>query len=282
MKRKIIHIDENKCTGCGECIPACPEGAIQIIDGKAILVSDLFCDGLGSCLGHCPEGAIHVEEREAEAYDEEKTMSNIVKQGKSVVHAHIQHLKEHGDEVHFQEALNFLKQNKMEIPHEENIQLQSHSHSGCPGSMMKDYSQKKDERLKEDGKRGSHLLQWPVQMHLISPAAPYFKRKDLLLAADCTAFTVGDFHKDCLQGKSLCIACPKLDSGREIYIGKIRELIDEAQINTLTVMIMEVPCCGGLLQLALEAVSKAKRKIPIKEIVVGIQGDILSEDWVGT
>ncbi|MEW6185974.1 MAG: 4Fe-4S ferredoxin [Thermodesulfobacteriota bacterium] len=152
---------------------------------------------------------------------------------------------------------------------------------GCPGSQMMDFSQKKDQTQGEvAGKIGSELRQWPVQMHLVSPLAPYFKGADVLLTADCVGYALGDYHRQYLKGKSLAIACPKLDEEQEVYVEKIVSWIDEAKINTLTVMIMQVPCCGGLLALAQEAAQKAKRKVPIKYLVVGIQGDILQEEWV--
>jgi len=149
---------------------------------------------------------------------------------------------------------------------------------GCPGAGMKDFREK-PAAVEESGKRASQLRQWPVQLHLVSPMAPYFQKADVVLSADCVAYTLGDFHKDYLKGKGLAIACPKLDDGQEVYVEKITSLIDDAMINTLTVMIMQVPCCGGLLAIAQEAAKKAKRKIPIKAIVVGLQGDILSEQW---
>lgn len=150
---------------------------------------------------------------------------------------------------------------------------------GCPGSRMQDF---RDKKTKGDtsGKRPSELRQWPIQLHLVSPMAPYYEKADVLLSADCVAYSVGDFHKDYLKGKSIAIACPKLDEGQDEYVEKIKSLIDDAKINTLTVMIMQVPCCHGLVALAQEAQSKAKRKIPIKSIVVSLQGDILSEEWV--
>jgi ferredoxin len=279
-KRKIIKIDEEKCNGCGLCIPNCPEGALQIIDGKARLVSDLCCDGLGACLGHCPEGAITIEEREAEPYNENKVMENIVKSGPNVITAHLKHLKEHGEEEFLKQALNYLKENRIEIPREEILSPHHHAHGGCPGAKAMEFSKDKKEKVEETGKRESQLSQWPIQLHLISPLAPYFKGKDLLLAADCVAYAVGNFHKDYLKGKSLTIACPKLDEGMDIYLEKIVALIDQSKINTLTVMTMEVPCCGGLLQLAKQAATKSSRKVPIKSIVVSLQGDILREDWV--
>ena len=279
-KRKIVKIDEGKCNGCGLCVPNCQEGALQIIDNKARLISDLFCDGLGACLGHCPEGAITIEEREAAPYDERKVMEdNIVPKGKNTIKAHMEHLRDHGANEYLKEAIDYLKENNIENPLKEE-KMEEKGFCGCPGSKEMDFSKEETEQANEEGKRSSQLRQWPVQLHLVSPMAPYFQGKDVLLAADCTAFALGDFHKDYLKDKSLAIACPKLDSDQEIYVEKIQQLIDEAKINTLTVLIMEVPCCGGLLHLTKEALEKAERKIPIKSIVVGLQGSIISEDWV--
>lgn len=152
---------------------------------------------------------------------------------------------------------------------------------GCPGSRMMDFSQKKvSEGEEPTGKIESQLRQWPIQLHLISPLAPYFRGADVLLTADCVAYALGDYHRQYLKGKSLAIACPKLDEGQDIYVDKIKAWIDEAKINTLTVMIMQVPCCMGLLNLAQEAVAKATRKVPVKYLVVGLQGEILQEEWV--
>ncbi len=280
MKRKIIKIDEEKCTGCGLCIPDCPEGAIQIIDDKARLVSDLMCDGLGACLGHCPEGAIEIEERDAEEYDEKKVMANIVKAGENTIKAHLNHLRDHNQNKYLQQAIEYLEENNIDVPEEKEEHMHGPMHSGCPGSKMMQFN--KPDSATEDisGKRPSQLTHWPIQMHLISPNAPHYQGADVLLAADCVAFTLGDFHKEHLKGRSLAIACPKLDDGKEIYLEKLVALIDGAKINTLTVMIMQVPCCGGLLTLAQEAVAQAQRKIPIKGIVVNLQGEILSEEWV--
>lgn len=150
---------------------------------------------------------------------------------------------------------------------------------GCPGSKMQDFRDK-DSKGDESGKRVSELRQWPIQLHLVSPMAPYYQKADVLLAADCVAYTVGDFHKDYLKGKAVAIACPKLDEGQDEYVEKIKSFIDDAQINTLTVMIMQVPCCGGLVAMAQQALQQAKRKIPVKSIVVSLQGDILQEEWV--
>ena len=151
---------------------------------------------------------------------------------------------------------------------------------GCPGSRMQDFRGKDEKKADESGHRASELRQWPIQLHLVSPEAPYYQKADVLLSADCVAYTAGDFHKDYLKGKSIAIACPKLDEGQEVYVEKIKSFIDDAKINTLTVMTMQVPCCAGLAAMAEQALHSAKRKIPIKSIVVSLQGDILSEDWV--
>jgi NAD-dependent dihydropyrimidine dehydrogenase PreA subunit len=279
MKRTIIEINQEKCTGCGQCIPNCPEGALQVIDGKARLVSDLMCDGLGACLGHCPEGAITTIEREAAAYDERKVMANIVKQGANTIQAHLHHLKSHGQTAYFSQAVDYLKDNNIPVPLDKEKTMHDNS-PGCPGSRTIAFGLKNTGT--EDGgeKRPSSLTHWPLQIHLISPDAPHYKGSDVLLAADCVAYSLGDFHRDYLKGKTLAIGCPKLDEGLDVYEEKIKALIDEAKINTLTVMIMQVPCCGGLLALAQRAAATAKRKIPVKSIVVGLQGEILKEEWV--
>jgi len=280
MKRKVITINEDKCTGCGLCIPNCPEGAIGIIEGKARLISDLFCDGLGACLGHCPEGAITIEEREAEPYDECKVMANIAKQGQAVVTAHLKHLKEHGETQYFQQALDYCLENKIQTGL-ENQKPAGHQqpalHQGCPGSKTMQFI-KREMDTQETGTRQSQLTHWPVQLHLISPMAPHYKGSDLLLAADCTAYAFGDFHKEYLKGKTLAIGCPKLDVDQEIYVDKLQTLIDDAHINTLTVLIMQVPCCSGLLRIAQTALQRTKRKIPIKCIIIGIEGEVMGEE----
>lgn len=285
MKREIIKINEEKCNGCGLCIPNCPEGALQIIDGKVRLISDLFCDGLGACIGHCPEGAITIEEREAEKYDERKVMKNIIKQGEKVIKAHLEHLKEHNQTEYLEQAVDFLKEKGMDIPLEEPSSV-GHQHpswfSGCPGAKTIDFGarQESDEGGKPAFKAVSQLRQWPIQMHLISPAAPYYQGADVLLTADCVAYALGSFHDDYLKGKSLAIACPKLDEGQEVYIEKIRSWLEDARINTLTVLIMQVPCCRGLLNLAKQALEQSERKVPLKSVVVSLQGEILQEDGV--
>lgn len=291
MKREIIKIDEDKCTGCGLCIPACPEGALQIIDGKARLVSDLMCDGLGACIGDCPEGAIEIELREAEAYNETAVMVEIVKHGFNTVVAHLKHLLEHGETAFLKEAIGFLEQQPELGYTVDEVKQKVHEKDeapacsgGCPGSAPVvfdiDADAVNNAANTSPGAQPSTLQQWPVQMHLVNPNAAYYKDADVLLAADCSAFAMGDFHSKHLKGKSLAIACPKLDSGIESYVEKLTAMIDEAKINTLQVMIMEVPCCSGLIQMAKIAAANASRKIPVKKTVIGIRGEILSDEWV--
>jgi len=292
MLREVVKIDEELCNGCGQCVPACHEGALQIIDGKVRLISDLMCDGLGACLGHCPVDAITIEKREAEPYNETKVMEIMVDKGKNTVIAHMKHLKDHGESDFLKEAVRFLREHdgKMSFSANEVIQVvhnhgheQVHNHGGggCPGSQARSFAPKGlsvDSGELVNGQ--SELRQWPVQMHLINPAANYFQNSDVVIAADCVAFSMGNFHQKFLKGKTLAIACPKLDDGQETYINKITRLIDEANVNTITVMIMQVPCCGGLLQITKIGASQAKRKVPIKAVVVSVEGEVLQEDWV--
>ncbi|MDP3683538.1 MAG: 4Fe-4S ferredoxin, partial [Ignavibacteria bacterium] len=252
MLRKIIQIEEEKCDGCGECVPNCAEGALQIIDGKARLISDLFCDGLGACIGHCPQNAITVVEREAEPYDEKQVMEYIVRGGGNVIKAHLLHLKEHKKFDLLTQALDYLNDNGIENPLIKELdEVKKPEVRGCPGSREMSFNQHEDEKiLEEEGTRISHLRQWPVQLHLVSPNAGFFKNADLLLAADCVPIAYPDFHKDFLHGKSIAIACSKLDSNKQIYLQKLVQMISETKINSITVVIMQVPCCSGLFQLA--------------------------------
>jgi len=276
MLRKIIQIDESLCDGCENCVPSCAEGALQIIDGKARLISDLFCDGLGACIGHCPTGAMTIVEREAVPYNEKKVMEYIVKGGPNVITAHLEHLREHEEYEYLALAKEYLQENNIGIPDSKGEQAENKmQHSGCPGS--KTMSFEKNEAVAENGQRVSHLQQWPIQLHLISPAAGYYQNSDLLLAADCCGFAYPDFHKDYLKGKSITIACPKLDSNQEIYREKLIQMITSSNLNSITVMIMQVPCCGGLFQMAKQAVDNSGKAIPLKVVVIGIQGEILQE-----
>jgi NAD-dependent dihydropyrimidine dehydrogenase PreA subunit len=280
MKRKIIKIDHDACTGCGNCIPNCPEGAIQMIDGKARLISDLFCDGLGACLGTCPVGAISIEEREAEPYDEARVMENIISQGPNVIRAHMEHLRDHNQADYLRQAADVLARKSLDNPLRKAEKPMGAVHQGCPGSRSMKFDTPAARSEADAASRPSQLTHWPLQLHLMSPSAPQYEGADVLLSADCVAYAAGDFHRDYLKGKALAIACPKLDDGQDEYVDKIRALIDEAKINTLTVVIMQVPCCSGLLRLATEAAAAAKRKVPVKCIVIGLGGDVLREEWV--
>lgn len=291
MLREIVKIDEDLCNGCGLCVPNCHEGALQIIDNKARLVSDLMCDGLGACLGHCPEGAITIEKREAAPYNETEVMKEMVKKGRNTVVAHLKHLLDHNETAFLQEGMKFLEENPnaLDFSVEEVKDAVYESKrgtdtacesGGCPGSKAVSFEPENLRFAGEPVKQASALRQWPVQLHLINPMAPYFQKSDLLVAADCTAFSMGNFHKDWLQEKSLVIACPKLDQGAESYINKLAMLIDDAKVNTISVMMMEVPCCGGLMALVQQAQELTVRKVPVKAILVSIKGEILKEEWV--
>lgn len=301
MIREIIQIDEDLCNGCGDCVPGCPEGALRIIDGKARLVGDLLCDGLGACVGDCPTGALTVLRREAEPYDEAMVMESMIGLGPATAIAHLRHLKEHGETGFITTALAVISDREFdgkaeimrswnEMNEESATQAhncasdQIHGSAGCPGSAARSFGREERETSAAQAvvrtPAASALSHWPVQMHLMNPASPHFADSDFVLAADCTAFSFGTFHGEFLAGKTLGIACPKLDEGQQSYVDKISALIDDAKINTLTVVIMEVPCCGGLMQVAQAAANQANRKVPIKKIVVGVQGTILDESWV--
>lgn len=280
MKRKIIQIDEEKCNGCGVCIPNCQEGALQLIDGKARLISDLFCDGLGACIGHCPEGAIEIIEREAEPYDERKVMEGIVPKGINTILAHLEHLRDHNEQAFLAQAVQYLKENSIDMGPEK--ETKAHSGCGCSGSKEMDF---REERVQVAGDglqvqaAPSELRQWPVQLHLLNPNAAYFRNADVVLTADCVPFAMGDYHARYLKGKSIAIACPKLDSNKESYLEKLTAMITDAKINTLNVVMMEVPCCGGLLQLAQAARMNSGKNIPIRKSIISLQGQVLEEEW---
>ncbi|MFH1854529.1 MAG: 4Fe-4S binding protein [Candidatus Omnitrophota bacterium] len=236
-ERKIVKIDEKKCTGCGLCIPNCAEGALQIVDGKAKLVKEIYCDGLGACLGHCPEGAITIEERDAAKFDEKATKKYL-------------------------EDLKKKEAKKEALP------------CGCPGTVVRSFKKHDTRSTIPDSRRcGSELTNWPVQLMLVPVEAPYLKDADLLIAADCVPFAYPDFHNDFLQGKALVIGCPKLDAAT-IYEEKLAEIIKHNNIKSITVLHMEVPCCFGLNHIVNEALRISGRKIALKEVTIGIKGDV--------
>ncbi len=326
MLRDILKIDEEKCNGCGLCVPNCHEGALQVIDGKVRLVSELMCDGLGACIGHCPENAITIEKREAQPYDEIAVISEMVHKGANTVTAHLKHLKDHNEHGYLKEGTDWMEMHEKDVPfsvqevlaevngeksnnhragHDHGSdhgpdhgygsgpghgqgQGQGHGHGhghghahqggGCPGSRERIIAPAPVSAMMAD--TPSQLTHWPVQMHLINPNSPVYRGADLLLAADCVAFSLGSFHQTFLKNRSLAIACPKLDHGTEIYIDKLVAMIDTAKVNTITVMMMEVPCCGGLMQMVRSALARASRKVPVKAVIVSIDGKILKDEWI--
>lgn len=303
MKRTVIKIDEELCNGCGNCVEGCHEGAIQLIDGKAVMISDLYCDGLGACIGDCPVGAIELIEKETEPYNEFAVMERIHVKGERVILAHLQHLKDHGETEWFNQGVEWCKKNNLSIDFSK-IKEAEDNHSkgkqdpaspevkemecGCPGSMERDFRSAKPAPAPipvscisfKPTDNTSELKQWPVQLHLLNPAASYFQGSDVLLASDCSAFTHGSFHETFLKNKTLAIACPKLDNNLNSYEEKLVAMIDQSRINTLTVLIMEVPCCGGLIRIAKRARELAQRNIPLKVIMISIKGEVMSEEWV--
>jgi ferredoxin len=239
-KRKIIEINEALCDGCGLCVPACAEGAIQIIDGKARLVKDTFCDGLGACLGECPRGALTIIEREAEAFDESAVQEHLTSLGKSPPRSHLR------------------------------------EQAGCP-SMMIHFGAPAEKRKKTPGGPSagpaSALAQWPVQIRLIPPSAPFLKNARLLIAADCVPVAYGSFHEDFLDGRVIMLGCPKFDDWR-FYLERFTEIFRQNDIEDITVLDMEVPCCSALPRIVGEALARAGRDIPVREQIISISGKL--------
>ena len=234
MIRRIIHIDEEKCNGCGACAAACHESAIGMVDGKAKLLRDDYCDGLGDCLPACPTGAITFVEREAAAYDEEAVLANQRKKAGENKSAH-------------------------------------HMSGGCPGSRMR--QMKRETTAPTENKMESQLQQWPVQIKLVPTQAPYFEGAKLLIAADCTAYAYANFHQDFIRGKVVLVGCPKLDSVD--YSEKLTQIIANNDIKSVTIVRMEVPCCGGLENAAKKAIQDSGKFLPWQVHTISIDGKIL-------
>lgn len=275
MQRKVITIDAGKCTGCGLCIPNCPEGAIQVIDGKARLISDLFCDGLGACLGTCPEGAITIEEREAAPYDERAVMANVVQGGPNVIKAHLAHLRDHGQTEFHQQALAYLRDHQLPVP--ADAAPAAAPPAGCPGMRMHDRTKTAAAPAATDAAApvlASELRQWPIQLHLLNPAAPFFAKAHLLIAADCVPFALANFHHALLRGKTLIMLCPKLDHDQEEYLAKLAAIFSTQKIQSITIAHMEVPCCFGVRRLVDAAQQQAGTTIPIHDVTITLEGTI--------
>ena len=273
MKRKIIKIDEQKCNGCGLCIPNCPEGALKIINGKAQLVGELLCDGLGECIGNCPEGAITIEESEVQAYNEKEAMKNVIKLGKGAIDVHLKHLRKHKQEEYLEIAIRCLKANNIDVDDSSEASLAC----GCPGTMEHDF--RDDPALESnsacEGTVKSELRQWPTQLQLLSSTASYFQNCELLVAADCVPFAYADFHRRFLKGKTLIMFCPKLDATMDAYLEKLTSIIRDNNIKSVTVVKMEVPCCSATLKLAEAALKKSGKSIPIEVHTISYRGEII-------
>lgn len=312
--RAVIEIDEEKCDGCGLCANGCHEGALRIIEGKARLVGESLCDGLGACIGDCPRGALTTVYRDVEAYDERRVIEHILPKGMATIAAHLDHLSSHGQDTWYAQALEVLKEKGLSLPSSEPVpssgcgcgepasprfasapaaepglspRMINNGMTGtCPGSAARAFGALKPtnttptpvaaQNTTTGGSMASKLSHWPIQLHLVNPRAPHFAGADILIAADCTAFACGAFHQSLLAGKKLVIACPKLDTGKEIYVDKIRALINDSQAASITLAIMDVPCCGGLKRLLDEALAGATRPVPVSTVIVGMEGGSLT------
>lgn len=246
MIRKIVRIDQERCDGCGLCVPSCAEGAIRIVDGKAVLSADNLCDGLGACLGECPQGAITVIEREADEFDEEAVAKHLDKTAP---------------------VAGSVK------PHKPTHDHHDAHHGGCPGSRAVSLPMQQAAATTSEAKQPSRLRQWPVQLHLAPVSAPYFQNADLLIAADCVPFAYADFHRDFLEGKVVLIGCPKLDDN-SFYQEKLTELFRVSTLKSITVLRMEVPCCGGIVMAARQALAASGKDIPFNEVTITIRGEV--------
>jgi Fe-S-cluster-containing hydrogenase component 2 len=238
-KRKIIRIDEELCDGCGACVPSCAEGAIEVVDGRARVVAEKYCDGLGACLGECPKGALTVEEREAEEFDEKA-------------------VEEH------------LSSREKEAPGPEILMAQ-----GCPSARLQTFVPK--PLAEEQAAQQSALSHWPVQIRLVPPTAPFLKGANLLVAADCAPVAYPNFHRDFLRGKVVMIGCPKFDDVQG-YVEKFTDIFRSANIKSVTVLDMEVPCCSALPKIVKRGMELAGKGVPLEEVVISARGEILKRE----
>lgn len=264
--RQVIKIDEELCNGCGLCVPSCAEGALQIVDGKAKLVADRYCDGLGACLGECPQGALSFESREAEDFDEAAAMEHVRAMGREPEpHEHHHH---HAHQGH----------------HNHQPAVDAHKHGGfvCPSARTIDRTREPmaQETPAAQGTVASELRQWPVKLYLVNPNAPYFQDADLLVAADCVPFAYGGLHPDFMRGKVVVTGCPKFDD-TSLYFEKLSEIVRVNNIRSVTVLKMEVPCCGGMFRIADAAVVASGKDIPVKSVTISMTGEIRDEAQVG-
>lgn len=256
MKRKIIEIDDEKCTGCGQCVTGCAEGALAIVDGKARIVRDMFCDGLGACIGHCPEDALKIIEREAEDFDEEAAMEHVRRMGGIAPQAH-GHGAAHGG-----------------CPSAQ-VSTRKPAHGGCPSAGMMRMTPC-DKANVPAGRVGSALSHWPIQIRLIPPHAPFLQDANLLIAGDCCPVATPDFHSRFLAGRTIMLGCPKFDNAAE-YVERLTQVFAQNRIASVTILEMEVPCCSGLSRIVAQALAKSGRDIPCVRAIAKRDGGISEE-----
>lgn len=280
--RTMVHIDEDKCDGCGLCVPDCAEGALQIVDGKARLVSDIYCDGLGACLGSCPQDAITMVDREADEFNEEAVNERLKDLGRDPLPGHA-----HQDAAKGEAACADDKAKDMacgcpgtisqSFDRPKPAPAATGTGAGCPGSRSQSFDQPKSApQADQSGPVASKLGNWPIQISLVPPKAPYLEGADLLIAADCAPFAYGDFHRRFMDGKVALIGCPKLDN-TQAYVEKLSVMFRDNNINSISLVYMEVPCCTGLVQLVQEALRQSGAAIPTTLYRVGIKGDFVEE-----
>lgn len=272
-KRKIIYIDEEMCNGCGLCLPGCPEGALQVVDGKVRLVRESYCDGLGACLGHCPRGALRVEERDAEEYDACGVLAHLEEKSPELAKKHLEHMRAHGLDVPGGEK---------DGP-QPGCPAQQVLHWGVEGGAVRGTSgygaeREKDERREPAGPEPvSALSHWPVKLRLIPPNAEFLKNAGLVLMADCVPFARGTTHGDFLKGRVVAAGCPKFDDAAE-YVEKLINILESVNIRSITVVYMEVPCCGGFVRIVKEALEKSGAGIPLETVQIGIKGNVTKRE----